>query len=489
MDTPLKVYFLASEADPLIKVGGLGDVAGSLPPALQSILPGLDIRLTIPFYKSLQNLDAPPRRVTTIPIHHANGSIPAEVFETNINGLTVYLIAGEPITQDNCIYHPQASADGFKFTFFSLASLELPQVLGWQPDILHANDWHTAPAIYALKQRPRSKSALRNTKTVLGVHNLPYLGLGAGTALNAFGLKPARNSSLPEWAQEAPLALGLLAADHIVTPSPNYALEILTPEYGSGLEEFLQARARHISGILNGIDLHRWNPLTDTALVANYSIENLAARKANKIALQNELGLNPDSHTPLIAMVSRIDPQKGVDLVPEALQHLQNIPWQAVFLGNGSPTLEAQLKDLQASLPERVRTILRFDADLARRIYAAADIILVPSRYEPCGLVQMIAMRYGAIPVAHATGGLRDTIHDYCDFGEGTGFLFLKPTSDDLAVALRRALEVYERPKLWYELQQRAMHQDFSWQNSARKYLALYRFLIDQGSTDPGGER
>ncbi len=488
MNNPLKAYFLASEADPLIKVGGLGDVAGSLPLALQSTDPELDIRLVIPFYQSLQYQDAPLQRVATISLRHSNGSALAEVYETHLESLTVYLIAGEPITQDEKIYHPQASADGFKFTFFSMASLELPMVLGWYPDILHANDWHTAPAIYALKHKPELKSAFNKTVTVLGVHNLPYMGLGAGDALKAFGLRPARNSSLPEWAQDAPLALGLLAADHIVTPSPNYALEILTPEFGSGLDEFLQRRAAHISGILNGIDPQRWNPMTDAALVANYSVESLASRKINKIALQNELGLNADSHTPIIAMVSRIDPQKGVDLVPEALQQLQDLPWQAVFLGTGSLALETQLKDLQATFPERVRAIMRFDAELGRRIYAAADIILVPSRYEPCGLVQMIAMRYGAVPVAHATGGLRDTIHDFCDFGEGTGFLFLNPTSEDLAIALRRALDVYARSELWYELQQRGMHQDFSWQNSARKYLALYRYLVNQRASETGGD-
>jgi len=487
MGTPLRVYFLASEADPLIKVGGLGDVAGSLPLALQSIDPDVDVRLAIPFYKTLQEQALPLHHLATYSIPYTGGSILTEVFETQLDGLTVYLIAGDPITQDELIYHPQASADGLKFIFFSLAALEIPRILGWQPDIIHANDWHTAPAIYALKQKPHQRPALRDTMTVLGVHNLPYLGLGAGSALTAFGIKPARNPALPEWAWDAPLALGLSTADHIVAPSPNYALEILTPEFGSGLHEFLQKRAEHISGILNGIDPHRWNPATDAALISNYSSNELERRGANKIALQSELGLSPDSSTPLIAMVSRIDPQKGVDLVPEALQSLQDLGWQAVFLGSGSPALEAQLSDLQASYPERVRAILRFDADLGRRIYAAADIVLIPSRYEPCGLVQMIAMRYGAVPLAHATGGLRDTIRDFCDFGEGTGFLFLKPTAEALTAALARALGIYQKPALWREMQRRGMQKDFSWQSSACKYLTLYRHLVSPAAHESGG--
>jgi starch synthase len=319
---------------------------------------------------------------------------------------------------------------------------------------------------------------------ILGVHNLPYLGAGADSALEAFNLPPAVGSRLPKWAQHMPLPLGLLAADRIVTVSPTYSREILTPEFGSGLHQFLRTRSDRISGILNGIDMERWNPETDSALVANFNQEELTARAANKAALQKEFDLQADDRIPLLAIISRLDPQKGIDLVPDALRQIRRMAWQAIILGTGSPELEEAVRRLEGEFPDRVRAAIRFDGILSRRMYAGADALMIPSRYEPCGLTQMIAMRYGCVPVARATGGLRDTILDYQESPESTGFLFKKASSPALAGALRRALKVYNDRDAWSSLQKRGMSQDFSWERSAREYLKLYQSIVKIGAED-----
>jgi starch synthase len=226
------------------------------------------------------------------------------------------------------------------------------------------------------------------------------------------------------------------------------------------------------------LDVEHWNPKTDNALTANYSLGNLDNRLDNKLALQNELGLAIDPSVPLISMITRLDPQKGVDLLPGALLPVGDLDWQVVILGSGDPSLESMMRSLEASFPERVRAVIGFDAKLSRRIYSAADAILLPSRYEPCGLAQMIAMRYGCVPIAHATGGLKDTILDYADFGQSTGFLFTGASPEKLAAAVRRALRVYSQAELWRGLQLRGMQKDFSWKSSAHKYFGLYVSII-----------
>ncbi len=482
MQNALKVLFLSAEAEPFVKVGGLADVAGSLPLALRSLrspeeMPP-DIRLVIPFHRTIQNQKLPVTRVARFEIPHIVGSIPVEVYETDLNSLPVYLIASDLITADEQIYHADASLDGPKYTLFSLAALELARQLRWAPDVLHANDWHTALSIYALSFRKRQHRFFRQVIGLLGVHNMPYLGVGAGIALAPFGLLPASASILPWWAQDMPLPMGLLAADHIVTVSPGYAQEMLTPDFASGLHDFLQSRSQRITGILNGLDVERWDPSTDSALMSNYSVVDLEPRQSNKAALQVELGLPVNPDIPLLTMVTRLDPQKGVDLLPNALLQTADFNYQVVVLGTGVPALEDMMRSLEAMLPNRIRVAVRFDPGLSRRIYSAADAILIPSRYEPCGLTQMIGMRYGCIPIAHATGGLRDTIYDYTDFSESTGFLFQDLSSEGLASVIRRALHVYEQADLWRGLQMRGMQKDFSWEHSAKKYINLYRSLM-----------
>ena len=498
---PLRVLFIAAEADPFIKVGGLGDVAGSLPRAIYKLnrLTGaeagdqaetdqgsVDIRVVLPYHGAIATNSKDLRPVVSFNVSRQDGLIPAVAYDQEMQGVPVYLISGEPIPPNKPVYTGDPEIDGNKYAFFSMAALELARALGWQPHLLHANEWHTAPAIYALSLRSDDRF-FSKTATLLGIHNLPYLGSGAGPALSAYGLPPASDSTLPEWAQHLPLPLGLLAADHLVAVSPTYAQEILTPEFGSGLSDFLQERADTISGILNGIDIDQWNPQSDPQLVANYSQDDLVPRKLNKRSLQEELGLPVDPDTFLFGMVTRMDNQKGVDLTLDALRQIdlpeedRHHPWQAVILGTGMPALEEATRRMQGDYPDQIRAVIKFDEALSRRIYGAADALLIPSRYEPCGLTQMIAMRYGCVPIARATGGIKCSIRHYSD-RKGSGFLFSDPTPQALSGTIRNALQLYQDQKAWQKLQREGMRQDYSWERSARAYLSLYRSLASSRS-------
>jgi starch synthase len=422
--------------------------------------------------------------VAEFPVHSIEGDILAKAFLLEIDGLPVYLISGAPIDHETSVYSVDLEADGYKYVFFSLAALALTRELNWKPAILHANDWHTAPAIYSLGLQRTSDPFFSQTNSLLTIHNLPYLGAMTSPALDAFGLPPADHSDLPPWAQHMALPLGLLSTDSIVAVSPGYAREILTEDFGSGLHRFLRTHHKKITGILNGLDTLKWDPLTDVELAAKYSIANLPARAENKTFLQQELGLEINPRIMLFAMVTRMDPQKGVDLSVAALRQLlqssvkNNPRIQAVFLGTGDPLLEASVCQLAEDFPDQIRACITYNDRLSRHIYAGADVLLMPSRYEPCGLSQMIAMRYGCVPIARSTGGLSDTIQDVSSSNQGTGFLFNNAEPSRLADAIQRALMVYTHdPQGWQKIQIRGMQQDFSWDRSAQEYLKHYRML------------
>jgi starch synthase len=478
MTMKLRILFLSAEAAPLAKIGGLGDVGGSLPPALQALPPAPDVRLVLPFYPEIKEGNWKLSQTASFTIIHTSGPIQADVFETNVNGVTAYLIDGSPIARSKTIYSSDPYLDGHKFTFFSLAAMELAKTLDWRPDIIHAHDWHTSLAVYKLKLNRAKDEFYSGTKSLLTIHNLPYLGHHTSLALQEFGLPQAHMSPLPEWAEHLPLPLGLLNADRINTVSKGYAHEILTQEFGARLEGFLKTREKDITGILNGLDLDCWDPETDPHLVKNYSSKTLKYRQENKVELLKELGLDPDPQKPLLAMINRMDHQKGVDLIPDALTLVSDLDWQAVILGTGDPKLEETSHQLDKEFAQ-VRSITRFDGELAHGIYGGSDIILIPSRYEPCGLTQMIGMRYGCVPLARATGGLKDTIQDYHQAkpGNGTGFLFEDARSIQLSETIRRALTTYKDKRRWGGIQRRGMKQDFSWERSAAQYLKLYQEL------------
>jgi starch synthase len=467
----LKVLFLSAEATPLAKVGGLADVAGELPAALRAL--GIDVLLVTPLHPSSDATDVRIHRSVEFEVASVRGAVGSEGHLGEVRGQAVLLVDGAPVRAMSGVYG-NAETNGEKFGFFSRAGLEACRALGWRPDVVHANDWHTAPAVYWLSAHRPGDGFWRDAATVLTIHNLGFMGVGSESSVLGYGLMPAEDPRLPDWARSLPLPLGLLTADWITTVSPSYAQEIQTADLGYGLEGLLKARADRLEGILNGIDPTLWNPATDPSLTARFSRETLEARKANQRALRDELGLPYDPGGALCAMVTRLDTQKGVDLALEALALLEDEPWQFVLLGTGDPDLEQEAQGFVRVHPTRARAILRFDPALSRRVYAGADILLVPSRYEPCGLSQMIAMRYGCIPVVRATGGLRDTVRDD-EAGDGNGFVFEAASPDGLAGAMRRAMRALADRSRWRALQSRAMRADHSWRRSAEKYADLYR--------------
>jgi starch synthase len=472
MPKTINVLFLAAEADPFVKVGGLGDVAGSLPHALRALSSDnlhLDVRIVIPYHPVIKADNLKPLGIFSI--KRGETEVHVDAFETMLNGIPVYLINGEPIRANGSVYSSDAKLDSEKYAFFSLAALELPRHINWTPNVIHANDWHTALSIYGSLARSWEEGVQR-IASVLTVHNLPYMGADVSAILESYGVKLAQ-TDLPEWARVLPLPLGLWASDAIVAVSPTYGEEILTPEYGCGLEEFLRFRRETISGILNGLDTNSFNPATDPALTGNFEPDSLEKRAVNKNALQEKIGLPLTPEIPLLALVSRMDVGKGVDLAFTALKSLKKLNWQAVILGTGDLKLEAAALKLQELYPERVKVITRYDAALARQIYAGADMLLMPSRYEPCGLSQMIAMRYGCVPIVRAAGGLNDTV----THGK-TGFVFEKIHQMSLMAAIKSAFKVFGDRAAWQTIQRAGMSQDFSWENSAKKYLDLYQSII-----------
>jgi starch synthase len=394
-----------------------------------------------------------------------------EAFETTLNGMPVYFIGGEPIRANGSVYSLDASLDAEKYAFFSMAAMELPKHINWQPDVVHANDWHTALSIY-VNLTKRWESGSKHVAGIVTLHNLPFMGSDISAILEAYGVKLAQ-TDLPEWARVLPLPLGLWASDAIVAVSPGYAGEILTEEFGCGLYDFLNLRRETLSGILNGIDTVSFNPESDKAISVNYNIHTLKRRAENKELLQEKLGLARDPNIPLLGIISRMDVQKGVDLAFTALKNMKRINFQAVILGTGDPKLEEAARELQTLFPEKIKAELRFDANLARQIYAGADMILMPSRYEPCGLAQMIAMRYGSIPVVRAVGGLKDTV-----IPNETGFTFEKAHHMSLVSAIKAGMKALPDREKWETLQRNGMAKDFSWEASAREYLKLYLSLV-----------
>jgi len=477
MPDNLNVLFLAAEAEPFIKVGGLGDVAGVLPRSLHNLPPevtggtALDIRLVLPLHTTIKTERLRPLMI--FPLSYQGNDLQVQVHESNLGGMPVYFIGGAPITSSGSVYSADSALDAEKYTFFSLAALELTRQLDWKPNIVHANDWHTALACYALLIK-RWEGEFPGVTSVLTIHNLPFMGPDVSSIIDGYGLTIAQ-TGLPEWAHALPLPLGLWAADSLVAVSPTYAREMLTPEFGCGLQDYLHARKESLGGILNGIDAESFNPAVDPALAVNFGSVTLNKRPLNKTALQVRLGLPQDINVPLLGVVSRMDPQKGIDLIPKALTKLKDLPWQFVILGTGDPKLEGSIRQLQTEFPDRVHAEFKYDAGLARQIYAGADIFLMPSRYEPCGLSQMIAMRYGCVPIVSAVGGLLDTISD----GE-TGFMMQKTTAARLATAVKKALTIYADRARWESIQKAGMSQDFSWKNSASQYFQLYQRVAAQ---------
>ena len=449
-------------------------MVGSLPAALAAA--GHEVRVAIPGYGAIDWDRWKPTWVSSVDVRRASGDQKADLFAVDVKGVPFWLVTGPPIPKDRTIYGPSIAEDGPRFLFFSLAALWFAENQGFRPDVVHVHDWHAAGAALWLGTDGRFNPFFRETASVLTVHNLPYAGQGAGWSLGDFRMpRPESAAYLPYDFRESILALGLIGADEITAVSPTYAREIQSPEGGRGLDGLLRARAGRLTGILNGLDVDLWNPATDANLATRFDGESLEKRAVNRGALRLDARLPAElaADTPLLAVVSRLDNQKGLDIALPAVRRWTELGGQFVLLGTGDRSLETAYARLELDYPSRASVRLKFDAPYAHRIYAGADALLIPSRYEPCGLTQMIAMRYGAIPVARRTGGLADTVVDAGDPG-GNGVMFDEPSPGAVWDALERMLHVWNDRPRWAELQRRGMRTDFSWARSAAAYSDVY---------------
>jgi starch synthase len=471
---------------PFAKTGGLADVAGALPKAISEL--GHDIRVAMPRYGRIDIEKFGLRKlIDRLDVPMDERSEPATIYEGCIGKdagcAPVYFVDSERYFDRQGIYmYPD---DAERFIFFSRAALEMRSRLDWQPDVIHCNEWHTALIPNWLKTVYEGQPFYRDIGTLYTAHNLEYQGIFGHRVLEIAGLADMGFIAHPDIAPDLNyvvdlMARGVLFADVINTVSETYAREILTPEHGHRLDPVLRDRRDDLYGILNGIDTELYDPLSDSNIAARFDARALNRRGENKAALQSELGLPVRSDLPVIGVVGRLSDQKGFDLITAIADSLlQNEPCQLVVMGTGEMRYHDALNALAGRHGEQVSVQLTFNRPLEQRIYAGSDIFLMPSRFEPCGLNQMVAMRYGAVPVVHATGGLADTVRDYDPTsGAGNGFSFERYDAMALFATLVRAAEVYRRQEIWRELQRRCMAIDFSWKRSAEKYVELYRRAV-----------
>jgi starch synthase len=467
----LNILFAAAEMSPLAKVGGLGDVAGSLPRALCER--GADVRVAMPLYASVKRDGL--ERVADVDVPWPGGRERASIWRAGARGVPVYLVEHEGYFGRPNVYGYDDDKD--RFLFFCDALLAAAPLLGFSPDVVHAQDWHSA---WLLTRLGGAQShAWARCGRVYTIHNLALQGTFDRGFARHHGISNDA-LSVPDGVDPAAalsgMAQGILHADRINTVSDTYAKEILTAEYGAGLEGLLRARANVVSGIVNGIDYEEFNPQTDRALAVNYDAAALDVRAENKRALQNRAGLPRRDEAPLFGIVTRLWAQKGIDLLPPAFEaSLTRHDAQLVVLGTGDEDVHRALQQLEAAHPERVKVWLEFNPELGQQVYGGCDVFMMPSRYEPCGLGQLISLRYGAVPLVRRTGGLADTVEDAdAALRTGTGFVFDDATVDGLRGAIVRAAQAFADRAGWRSMQQRGMRQDWSWNRAADQYLALY---------------
>ena len=479
-----KILFVSSEAFPLVKTGGLGDVAGTLPVVLQEN--AQDVRLLLPAYPEVLSKIS-KSKVRAVVTYY---SLEVQILEALLPGsqVVVWLIhcpslysrPGGPYTDDQGhVWHDNA----LRFTLFCHAAVDIALQniqLGWLPDVVHCNDWQTGliPALLDLHPiRPA---------TVFTIHNLAYQGVFdyqtfvdlhiPGQLWHLEGVEFHGNFSF--------IKGGIAYADEITTVSPGYANEILSPEFGYGLDGLLSSRSGHLTGVLNGIDEEHWNPDTDKDIKQKYNIKSLDKKVANKLALQEELSLPVDADIPMVGIISRLVEQKGFDTILQSMATiLLDIPVQMVILGTGETHYELLLFEWAHRYPDKLKVIIGYNEPLAHRVEAASDIYLMPSTFEPCGLNQLYSLRYGTLPIVTNVGGLADTVIDANKENlankTANGFVFEEQTFSGLLITLKRALTLYKKPKVWRQLQVNAMSGDFSWQTSAEHYIDIYLKAID----------
>lgn len=473
----MKVLFAAAEASPFIKVGGLGDVMGGLPKEL--VKKGVDARVIIPLYSAIKDeMRKNIKYVTNCYVNNSWRSSYCGIFTAEYDGVTYYFIDNEQYFKRDTVYG--SYDDGEIFAFFSRAVLEILPVINFFPDIINANDWHTAMIPVYLNAFYRNTDGYRNIKTVLSIHNIEFQGKYDPYILGGlFGLDVSLKPLMMYDGDVNVLKGGIESADLVSTVSSNYANEILYPEHSFGLHNILNPRRGKIRGIVNGIDTNLFNPETDKCISKNYSKDNVKNKVYNKISLQKDMALDSSSGVPIIGMVTRFTKQKGFDLFFEVADRISELPVQLVVLGTGAPEYESFMRNWENRRHDKVRAIIKFSTEIASQVYAGADMFLMPSKSEPCGLSQMIAMRYGAVPIVHTVGGLVDTVVPYNrETKEGTGITFQSFNPYDMLDAIKRAIDLYYDKPNWSRLRENAMNVDFSWNEPAEKYIAMYKELV-----------
>ncbi|MGD9567696.1 MAG: glycogen synthase [Sedimentibacter sp.] len=472
----LKVLFAASEAAPFITTGGLGEVAGSLPKALkEKYKDSIDIRIIIPLYQSIwDRSEFEFVGKTSVPLSWRQQY--CGVYKKTVNEVTYYFVDNEYyFKRSECYGHFD---DGERFAFFSKSVLFILNMLEFHPDIIHVNDWQTSLVPVYLKTIYSSSPKYKNIKSVLTIHNIEYQGVyDINIAEDVFGLY-GKEKGIIEYNGTINLLKGAMeTSDIISTVSESYSQEIFDDYYAHGLAPITNNNAHKVKGILNGIDTELYNPETDKSLFENYSADNVQNKYINKTNIQMMANLPQDENVPVIAIISRLVKHKGFDLIIDCIEELLKEKVQFIVLGKGDRNYELRFKTLQDIYHDKIAVRIDFNPDLARKLYAGADFLLMPSISEPCGIAQMIASRYGTVPIVRETGGLKDSIKD-ARFGFGNGFTFYEQTSKALDDAVKRALNVYQNKQDFKKLVETVMNVDFSWKKSAEKYFDMYKLIV-----------
>ena len=476
----MKILFAASECYPFLKTGGLADVAYALPKALRKL--GIDARVILPKYNDIKE------EFKNSMIHKGSFNVPVG-WRNKFGGLEYLEYDSVPFYFiDNEYYFKRGGAygyydDGERFSYFSKAILQSIYYMDdFTPDIIHCNDWQTAIVPVLLKDLYKDSQSHRNIKTVYTIHNLKYQGVFGESVLSELLCLNSgyyNESALKFYDGVSFMKGGINYSDRITTVSCSYASEIQTPEYGEKLDGLLRSQNSKLQGIVNGIDYDLYNPAADRDIYVNYDSSSIDKKNINKTRLQRDLGLPEDADIPMIGIVSRLVSQKGFDLIKCVIEEILQENLQLVVLGTGEQQYEDMFKFFKWKYPSKVSANILFDNNLAQKIYAASDLFLMPSLFEPCGIGQLIALRYGSLPIVRETGGLKDTVHSYNENTcEGNGFSFTNYNAHDMLYTIRRALNFYKNKDIWNKLVITAMNEDNSWNNSADKYLKLYSEIL-----------
>lgn len=488
MTESLKVWFLASEVAPFAKTGGLADVAGALPWALKKL--GVDVRVGLPYYRVVKKEDFSFRKALKgLEVPLEDSILRGDVLETATEqGVPVYLFAREDLFDRPNLYGtPEGDYyDNLqRFAYFCQAALLFAKKAGFHCDVVHCHDWQTGLIPAYLKTVYRADPFLSHVASVFTVHNMGYQGLFAADKLPTCGLPASEFSpeGIEYWGKISLLKAGIVYADAISTVSPRYSQEIQTPEFGLGMDGILRKRSADLYGILNGADYTSWDPATDRHIKAHYTPGNMQGKSRCKKALIDEMGLDPHfMDRPVLGVISRLAAQKGCDLLVQIVEDVVRLDAGLVILGAGEERYQAILDEMGQKYRESMAVRIGFDEPLAHRIMAGADMLLVPSRYEPCGLTQIYALKYGTVPVVRATGGLYDTIRQFDpNSGEGNGFKFVEYKAKAFLDQINKAVKAYNDRATWGKLVKNILRADFSWEDSARKYVLLYEKVRKKG--------